>query len=485
MIPNPINIIEGAAGSVAGWTWDQVATGIAKWVLGAIAELIDGVLNFLKTAARPDVTDAWFSGSGSPYAAVRNVSAVLLLAFLLAGIIQGLMAGDIGGMIRRVSVDAPVAVLGMIATTVVVKLLLDLTDALSTAVLGGADGTAIKFLEGFGVGSHLLTGGFSTVLIGLIAVVGTVMVWIELMVRSSLMYLLVALSPLAFAASVWPAAKGLLRRLIELMLAVIVSKLVISIALAVGVAALGGAGGAAGPSAGVGEFAAQGLGTLVIGTSIICLAAFSPFMVLKLIPMAEGALMAQGMSRAPLNTARSGMSTAYYTQAMGRLAGGHGSRGAGGESPPADADTPPFGPPGEAGMAGSAGATGDLGGAGAGAASGGGSKVAGGGAVAAGGGAGAAGGASGAEGTAGAAGGTAAAGGGAAAAGAVAGPVAIGVVAVEGAKMTKDLATSAVDQAATSVDEASGGGSGSAGWQRIANEPPTPDPGEPPPREPS
>ena len=35
---------------------------------------------------------------------------------------------------------------------------------------------------------------------------------------------------LAFAASVWPAAKGVLRRLIELMLAVIVSKLVISIA---------------------------------------------------------------------------------------------------------------------------------------------------------------------------------------------------------------------------------------------------------------
>ena len=127
MIPNPLDLITGAAAAAAGWSWEQVADGIARWVLGAIAEMINGVLNFLKTTTRPDVTDTWFSGSGSPYAAVRNVSAVLLIGFLLAGIIQGLVAGDTSGMIRRVGVDAPVAVLGMIATTVVVDVLLDLT----------------------------------------------------------------------------------------------------------------------------------------------------------------------------------------------------------------------------------------------------------------------------------------------------------------------------------------------------------------------
>lgn len=58
MIPDPWGVVSGAAGAVAGWSWDQVATGIARWVLGAIAELVDGVLNFLKTTARPDVTDA-------------------------------------------------------------------------------------------------------------------------------------------------------------------------------------------------------------------------------------------------------------------------------------------------------------------------------------------------------------------------------------------------------------------------------------------
>ena len=39
MIPDPIDVITS---TVAGWSWDQVANGIARWILGAIAELLDG-----------------------------------------------------------------------------------------------------------------------------------------------------------------------------------------------------------------------------------------------------------------------------------------------------------------------------------------------------------------------------------------------------------------------------------------------------------
>ena len=477
MIPNPLDLITDAAGAVAGWSWEQVADGIARWVLGAIAEMINGVLNFLKTTTRPDVTDAWFSGNGSPYAAVRNVSAVLLIGFLLAGIIQGLVAGDTSGMIRRVGVDAPVAVLGMIATTVVVDVLLDLTDSLSTAVLGNATGPTLSFIEGFGVGANLLTGGFSTVVIGLVAVVAAVMVWIELMVRASLMYLLVALSPLAFAASVWPAAKGVLRRLIELMLAVIVSKLVISIALAVGVAALGGAGSAAGPEPGVGEWAAQGLGTLVVGTSILCLAAFSPFVVLKLIPVAEAAVVAQGVSRSPMNTARSGMNTAYYARSLGRLGGGSGGSGSAPE-PPADASPPPFGPPGLGGDPGGGGPPGGGGSPGGGGPAGSAGTAAGSGTGAAGAGSSAAASSAGSSGASGAGDGAGASAGAAAAAG----PAVAVVPVAEGAKAAKSAAEGVGHQVASAVD-AGTPDAGQNGWQRVPNEPPTRDFSEPLPRD--
>lgn len=320
-IPIIPNIVNDVIDSTAGWAWDKVTEGIGNWVLGAVGELVDGCVNFLKTEARPNVQAAWFSGAGSPYATVRNLAGLLLLGFVFLAIIQGLIAGDAAGMVRRVAADLPAAVLGMVATVTVVAKLLELTDSLSTAVLQQSGGQAVNFLSNFGVITGA-TQGFAPVVVGLVAVLAALMLWIELMIRSALVYLLVALSPLGFAAMVWPAARGVLRRLVELLFAVVVSKLIICIALSIGVAALAGAGTAAGPNAGVGDTAAQGLGTLFIGTAILALAAFSPFLVLRLMPVAEAALVAQGISRGPLRTAQASASNVYHVQSMSRLAGG-------------------------------------------------------------------------------------------------------------------------------------------------------------------
>src|SRR4051794_40943222 len=194
----------------------------------------------------------------------------------------------------------------MIVTTAVVDRLLELTDLLSDAVLASSNEQALQFLSGFGATAASATSGFATVVLGFVAVVAALLLWVELIVRSSLVYLLVAISPLGFAASLWPAARGFLRRTIEILLAVILSKFVIAVALAIGVAALGGAG-----TAGAGEstMAAGGasLGTLLVGAVLLGLAAFSPFLILKLIPLAEGALLAQGISRGPVRAAQSGV----------------------------------------------------------------------------------------------------------------------------------------------------------------------------------
>jgi hypothetical protein len=326
-IPNPIDVITSAAGSTVGWAWDKVAEGIAKWVLGAVAYFVEGVINFLLTSARPDVESAWFSGAGSPYATVRGIAIALLLAFLFLGIIQGLMAGDVGAMIRRIGADLPAAVFGMVATTIVVGKLLELTDALSARVLANSDGQAVHFLSGFGVTVTGATQGFAAVLIGLVAVIAAFLVWVELMVRSVLVYILVAISPLSFAAMVWPSARGVLRRTVELLLAVILSKLVICIALSVGVAALGGAGTASDPNSSGSDQAAASMGTLFVGTAILAMAAFAPFLILKLIPWAESALVAQGVSRGPVRGAQSTMSNVYYANSLTRLAGGSGHGG--------------------------------------------------------------------------------------------------------------------------------------------------------------
>jgi hypothetical protein len=318
-------IVRDTLGGAGGWAFDSIAAGVAGSVLGAVGDIVGGVVGFLGAAPRPSLDAVWFSGPGSPFALVRGIALSLLLGFVFLAVIQGLVTGEPGAGAGRVARDLFLAVVGMAATVTVTVKLLDLTDALSRAVLGGVDNQALQFLSGFGSRVTSMTGGFGLVLVGLVVAVAALLVWIELMVRAALVYLLVALTPLAFAAMTWPAARGVLRRTVELLLAVIVSKFVICVAIAVGTAALGQTGTP--PTLGAGEAiggamtAAASLGALISGGAILALAAFSPFVVLKLMPFAEAAVMAQGISRSPVRGAQAGMSTYYYANSIGRLAG--------------------------------------------------------------------------------------------------------------------------------------------------------------------
>jgi len=252
---------------------------------------------------------------------VRNIAGVLLCVFVFLGLIQGLVAGDMTAMTRRVALDMPAAVLGMVATTVVVAKLLELTDALSAAVLTQSGSQAVHFLTGFGVSAKGAAGGFAAVLLGSVAVIAGLLLWIELMVRSVLVYIIVALSPLSFAAMVWPSTRSTLRRTIELLAAVVVSKLVICIAISVGVAALAGAGTAAPNGPGTDSGLSASMGTLFVGTAVLVIAAFAPFLVLKLIPWAEAAVVAHGVSGAPVRAANTTVWTANSASSIARLAG--------------------------------------------------------------------------------------------------------------------------------------------------------------------
>jgi hypothetical protein len=75
-------------------------------------------------------------------------------------------------------------------------------------------------------------------------------------------------------------------------------------------------------------------GTLFSGLVIFGLAAFAPFVVLKLFPAAEAAIVAQGISRGPVRTTQQVSASAFYLE---RLAGTHsnGSNGAAGRAPAA------------------------------------------------------------------------------------------------------------------------------------------------------
>jgi hypothetical protein len=189
-------------------------------------------------------------------------------------------------------------------------------------------------------------------LLGLGTLVAALVIFIELVIRSALIYLVVGLCPLAFAALLWPVTRGVLRRTLELLTALILSKVVVALALAIGAAALGGATGTetsrpslSPPTASAEVAPAESdaatvtvaAGVLLAGLATFAVACFSPFVVLRLVPVVESAVAAQGLRGGPVRTAQTALGMKYQLD-MARRFGGS-SPGAAASSSSAGATT--------------------------------------------------------------------------------------------------------------------------------------------------
>src|SRR5207244_7780465 len=116
--PNPVgwtvDQINGLVGGAAAKGFELVIGGLTAWMLDAVVWVVGGVFNFFLDATDPNVQADWFLHGTGPYATTLGISAVLLVGFVLIGITQGVLAGDVGGMLRRVMFELPMAVLGMV-----------------------------------------------------------------------------------------------------------------------------------------------------------------------------------------------------------------------------------------------------------------------------------------------------------------------------------------------------------------------------------
>ena len=484
-LPNPVEVVTGPAGAVGnavggavgGYVADKAADAflepigkaIARGLAGAAKKVSDEVLHFITSSASVNFDEGWWANDRAQTLVrqIATLALVLTLLFLLLALVQGLFAGDVGGMLRATLVEVPVTIGATVALVAVTQLLLGLVDGASSMVLAGVPEALGHFFEGFGNTASITSSGLAGLLMVAVFLLGAILVWIELAVRSALIYLLMAAAPLTLAARVWPAARGAWRRLAELGVALIVSKFAIALALGLGAAALAGGGPKSGD---LGTQVGMDLAAMLTGASLMLLAAFTPFIVLRLLPIVEGAVIAQGISRSPVRAAQAGMQAGYYAQGLARMAGGRGGRsgaaaapapapasssgGAGGAQPGAGAGgaSSGGGAGGASSGAGAGGASpgGGAGGSASGAGSGGGRSGAGAGGASTGAGAGGASSGAGAGGASpgGGAGGSSSGGGagGAGGGGGVAGAVPVGAMAAGGAaRSAKRAATSTVN----------------------------------------
>ncbi|HEY4929351.1 MAG TPA: hypothetical protein VIH95_09390 [Acidimicrobiales bacterium] len=278
-----------AAGSVVGFGVGSVLDAISGWVTGGAVWLLGQIGGVLSTTTAIDLGAPWFRAH---YATMVGLAGVVIVPLLLLGVLQALYRQSAALLLRSVLVNVPLAILLTAVAVTLVQIGLAVTDSLCAAVSGGAGldtghfmSTVAAALTPVGATSGQPGApGFVLFLGGIAVVVGAVLVWMELLLRSAAVYVAVLFLPLALAGLAWPAISHWSRRLADTLAALVLSKLVIVAVLSLAVGALaGGTGstpsGASGPS--------TGFASVLGGAALLLLAALAPWSLFRLLPFLE------------------------------------------------------------------------------------------------------------------------------------------------------------------------------------------------------
>ena len=343
-VPDLIGEVAGRASSGAMHAVASAVTGAAAWLLRQLGPLVAG-------AGSPDFTVEWWAGQ---YRVLLALSVLVAACCLLLAILDALAKASLGGLGQALGVDVPVAAVTAGAAPVLVGYLIHVADWISDALGGDLAATTTRALasaaEWFtAAGAATANPGVPIVaamVAALLATLGGVFVFLELLLRANAIYLVTALVPVLYAARIWPVCRPFSRKLTEVLVAIILAKPVVVLALALG-------SGAAGSLEGVGDASLRQFGQALAGSGFLLLAALSPWAILALLPaVQEGVAAAYRQRTAATAGPRVALQTAYTGSYLHRMAqGGRVPNLAGWRAaPPAElaGTTPP--PPG--GMAG-------------------------------------------------------------------------------------------------------------------------------------
>jgi hypothetical protein len=275
----------GAVGDVAaagaGMAGDAVMGGLTSWVAGGATWLLRRAGRLLDRSTRPALGSTWFR---ERYRVMVQLAVALSLLFLLCAVVSAVMRQDARSLMRSALLALPLALLLCFAAVTLVEAALGVTDWLTGQVMQQFERDTSEFFSDAGdvLGPASVSGSplpsFLIFLGAIVTALATFVVWLELVMREAAVYLTVAFLPLCFSAMVWERTSHWCRRLTELLVAIVLAKLTIAVAIAVAAGAMGNA------RAGEG-----GLTALVAGSAVMLIAALTPFLLLRVIPLSEAA----------------------------------------------------------------------------------------------------------------------------------------------------------------------------------------------------
>ncbi len=270
--------------SLSGFGINSVLDGMTTWVSDGAVWLLGQIGTVLQDTTQIDLSASWFT---THFATMADLAGVVIVPMLLLGIIQAIHRQSTSMLLRSILINVPVALVLTGVAVQLVQLGLALTDAMSSEVASGAGlntgqflSSTVAALSGTAV-TDPTAPAFLVFVGGLVVVFGAFLLWAELLVRTAAVYVAVLFLPLALASLTWPAISHWCRRLVEVLVALILSKFVIVTVLSLGVGAVAGGSGSQ-STANDGGFS-----SVLGGAALLFLAALSPWALLRLLPLVE------------------------------------------------------------------------------------------------------------------------------------------------------------------------------------------------------
>ena len=280
---HPVNCVTQSA---ANASFDVFFSTLASWVSAATGWAWNALRAVLEASSSPGVVTAASSGE---YHSLLSVAPLIALCAVCANVVRSLRHADVSSIVQDNVVAAPLAVLALLAAPTFATIVLSLTNDLSSVAAGGA-GTTVSNLSTSAALLPTGTPGFGVFFIGLVEVVTAVLLLFELIVRNALPSLLLALSPVIAAASIFAPMRRVAWRSVETFVALALAKFVVVVALGIGASAV----------------ASGSLYVVLTGVALVLIAVLAPFVLLRVVPFLEQSALhaAEGLRQRATNGAR-------------------------------------------------------------------------------------------------------------------------------------------------------------------------------------
>jgi hypothetical protein len=312
--------LTGLGQDVVNWLGHSISEGIggfASWAIG-------GVIHAMQSTTTPDFT-SWFAG---PWRAMLSVVAWLSIPILFVGVGTAALRGDLTSVLRR-GLGAPVLMavgtaVAVPVTAGVLTLVNGCCGLLVDVAIGGNQGFSqgLTHLSDFALSATVASGGsglpgLAAALIVALAGLAALIIWFVLALRGALLYLEVLAIPLALCGLYWGGTAHWIKKLVDLIIATILSQLVITMLMVLAAADLNK------NQLSVTSSAGADMTTLFLAVAFLFLGSLALPMALRHVPAAtEHAAAAASQISAPGRMTYMGSRVAGTARMMGGSGGG-------------------------------------------------------------------------------------------------------------------------------------------------------------------